>query len=356
MSRRWDAGSRTVGREEVAELWRGRESGAKLLVGGAGFDPRMSVAYECISEVCPVAVDVILIRMEPLATDPATEGPAREGRERLEAAAAQAGGTVSEHAADAEGAGATSMTIVRDFFEAKLIDDYEEIAVDVSALPRSIAFPLIRGLLEMADRGEWNGDLHVLACDNPRIDRLVNGEGIDGVASLPGFGARSEPEGGGPLIWVPVLGEDETKRVEMLYRELSPNEVCPVLPFPAKNPRRADDLIGEYEELLIERIAVEPRNLIYASEENPFDLYRILCRLRDRYAESLEPLGETRMVLSTHSSKLLSIGVLLTAYELGLEVQHASPSLYTLAEPESVQALSEENLVVDLWLTGEPYA
>jgi hypothetical protein len=355
MTMRWQAGSRTVGDTDLKDLWATRDSGRKLMIAGAGFDPRMPVAYELVSSACPVPVDLVLIRLEPLPTDPATEGLAKQGRERADAAVAAAGATLLEHAGQT-GSQSSSMTIARDFFAAKLIDDYDELIVDVSALPRAVAFPLIRGLLQMEERSQWSGDLHVVACDNPRIDRLVSGEGIDTPDSLPGFGAHAESNSDATLIWVPVLGEAEARRVGDLYADISADEVCPVLPFPSRNPRRADDLIKEYRELLFDRIAVEPRNFIHASETNPFDLYRTLSQLRESYAESLEPLGETRMVLSTHSSKLLSIGVLLAAYELGLEVRHASPTLYTVEDLEALDGFANENLVVDLWLTGEPYA
>jgi hypothetical protein len=62
------------------------------------------------------------------------------------------------------------------------------------------------------------------------------------------------------------------------------------------------------------------------------------------------------MILSAHSSKLLSVGVLLAAYEQELEVRHVSPRLYTMGNSGDVGALETDNQLVDLWLAGEPYA
>jgi hypothetical protein len=59
------------------------------------------------------------------------------------------------------------------------------------------------------------------------------------------------------------------------------------------------------------------------------------------------------MVLSSHSSKLLSVGVMLAAYEHALEVQHVSPGTYGL-RPDS-QHVRDHDEIFDLWLTGEPY-
>jgi hypothetical protein len=103
-----------------------------------------------------------------------------------------------------------------------------------------------------------------------------------------------------------------------------------VLPWPARDPRRGDRIVLEYRQLLFDEIRLEPRNVIHGAERNPFDLYRTLGALHERYCQALSPLGPVAMVLSSHSSKLLSVGVLLTAYEHRLEVQHVSPGTYGL--------------------------
>jgi hypothetical protein len=342
--------------DRVGEVWATRDESRVLLVGGAGFDPRGPIAYECISSACPNPVDIVQVRMEPIPTSASTADLATAARARLEARAAATGGKITDHEVADGFASSMALMLARDFFAANLIDAYDEVIVDVSAMPRSVFFPLIRGVLEKCDAGEWLGDFHVVACDNPQLDALVTGDGVEAPTALPGFGDRAPLTEGGTLIWVPVLGEGETARVAALNEDVSAKEVCPVLPFPSADPRRPDDLLAEYRELLFDRMGVEPGNFIYAAESNPFDLYRTVSRLNARYAEDLKPLGETSMILSAHSSKLLSVGVLLTAYEQGLEVRHASPSLYTLEKPELAIALAGSSLLVDLWLTGEPYA
>jgi hypothetical protein len=351
---RWETECKAVGEGEVTALWSRRDAGRTLMIGGAGFDPRAPVAYEMIAGACPHPVDVLRINLDSLRTDPATADLAAEGRRRIEAAAQATGATIAQHG-NGGAASSTGMQITRDLFAAKRTDGYDDIILDISALPRSVFFPLLRGLLLKAHRQGWDGQLHVVACDNPAIDRLVAGDGADSPEPLPGFSDPDPPEGTPTTIWVPVLGEGETHRVDKLRESVSAQEVCPVLPFPSKNPRRADDIIREYRDLLA-AVAVEPRNVIYASESNPFDLYRTLSKLNNAYKESLSPLGETRMILSAHSSKLLSVGVLLTAYEHDLEVRHVSPDKYTLERPELLPQLAANDLVVDLWLTGEPYA
>ncbi len=322
------------------------------MVLGNGFDPRAPVAYECISTACPRPVDVIRIGLPEF---PQAAELAELGRQRLESAVAASGAQILEHDRPEGEEHASGLAVTRAFFKGGYIDGYDEVLIDVSALPRSIFFPLIKGMLELVDREGWRGQLHVVACDNPEVDALVTGEGVDAPRALSGFAARSSTEAA-TRIWVPVLGENEVARVEALYLDIRPSEICPALPFPAANPRRADELILAYRPLLIETIDVELRNFIYAAEYDPFDLYRKLSELNGDYAEMLESIGETRMILSAHSSKLLSVGVLLAAYEQQLEVRHASPSNYMLEHPEHLTGLAAHDLVVDLWLTGEPYA
>jgi hypothetical protein len=353
MSLRWESGFAAFGADEVATLWRERVIPSALMVVGAGFDPRAPVAYECIAAECKSPVDLMRLLL-PLPTDPATSGLAESAKERINAAASAAKAKIIEFGKlDAEHS--TGMKIARSFFEAAEFMAYNEVIVDVSAMPRSVFFPLIRGLIELYDSGEWDGQLHVVACDNPRIDALVTGEGVETPSALPGFSDHSATDAE-TRIWVPVLGEGEEARLEALDDDIRAAEICPVLPFPAADPRRADNLILEYRALLIETMGVELRNFIHAAESNPFDLYRILSALNADYAATLKPLGEARMVLSAHSSKLLSLGVLLAAFEQGLEVRHAGPSLYTIRDSPSVPALAEHDFIVDLWLTGAPYA
>ena len=84
----------------------------------------------------------------------------------------------------------------------------------------------------------------------------------------------------------------------------------------------------------------------------------MLLTISGRYSTALEPLGPTITVPSTHGSKLLSLGVLLGAYEANLSVVNAGAPTSVL-DPESADAtirdLAAASLPTCLWLTGEPY-
>jgi hypothetical protein len=232
-----------------------------------------------------------------------------------------------------------------------------QIIVDISALPGGIYFPLVGAILQFSDEGQLEAEIQVVACDNPEVDDAIVVAGLGPPSPVGGFkhGLDLETRASNIRVWAPILGAGHAQAIRILNDRLLPREICPVLPFPARRPRLADDLVLEYREVLFQTMLVEPRNFIYAHETNPFDLYRQLSRLQDRYRRALEPIGEATVVLSTHASKLLSVGALLAAYESRLPVVSAPPADYALAQGADLQSLAEQNRLALLWLGGTPY-
>ncbi len=130
-----------------------------------------------------------------------------------------------------------------------------------------------------------------------------------------------------------------------------------VLPSPAIDPRRADNLIDEYRELLFSKFRADPTNIIYACEWNPFEVYRQIRRTIKQYNVALEALGGCKAFVSSTSSKLLSVGALLAAYEckygLGLEVGVANVEARGYTKKRS--DVTNEEKPHSLWLAGECY-
>lgn len=118
-----------------------------------------------------------------------------------------------------------------------------------------------------------------------------------------------------PRIWFPVLAEDVSEQLVRIWERINPDDVCPVLPIQSANPRRGDDIIRDMGELVFDRFAVNPRDIIHATEWNPFQLYRSLLAAMARYEETLRFFGGVCFVLSPLSSKSLSIGCLLACFE-----------------------------------------
>lgn len=329
-----------------------------LFVCGSGFDPRAVAVLDRLRRATARRIDGWMIELPEGATDLDVRPLAEDNRAEIERLIIGGGGVLhQQRLPEFNDSRSLGRLISRHFQESEVLDAYTEVMLEISALPRSVFFPLTRGVLERAhlppvDARRWCGDLHVAVCENPEVDEHILEEGTTAMAPIGGFGStKSNPPR--TKIWVPVLGERALARVKALHEELQPHEICPVLPWPARDPRRGDRLMLEYRRLLFEEIRLEPRNVIHAAERNPFDLYRTLGALHKRYSDSLHPLGTVGTILSSHSSKLLSVGVLLTAYEHNLVVQHVSPDRYGLRD--ALDDLRGHDEIYDLWLTGEPY-
>ena len=240
------------------------------------------------------------------------------------------------------------------------LHEYTDIILDVSALPRCIFFPLITEILQQI--GKKNVNFFILVSENSELDKMIQHRRLDeNMYFFPGFGKFTIMQSlkDIPRIWIPILGEDKIHELDKIYGDLGPEEVCPMLPFPAENPRRCDDLVREYREFLFDRILVEPRNFIYATEDNPFDVYRQIIYTSLRYNKSLEPLGGGIIIISPFSSKLMTIGAAMAAYELrenGIRicVSHVGARGYSvLDELKEMEDIAEKSKLFSIWLTGE---
>jgi hypothetical protein len=149
-----------------------------------------------------------------------------------------------------------------------------------------------------------------------------------------------------------MLGERHTTQFDRIQDRVKPDEICPVLPSPARNPRRADDIIIEYQQILFDEHRLDPRNFLYASEQNPFEVYRRLRAAVQHYGEVFRLLGGCRVAISPLSSKLMSLGALLAAYELkaqppGVGIAHIESQGY------AIEGQTTDAELFGLWLAGD---
>lgn len=349
--------------EDTAEAWSQAAAGRRTLyLLGEGFDPR---ALTGIKELLEKRVaSQLTIASLPLAAGGSQSERAKladENKAALEQLVADAGvGHVRLGYPDrVERRRSLGRLLFQQLLQEPAFVEADHIMVDVSALPTGLYFALIAGVLDRAESGDFNGELQVVVAENAELDSLIEGEASQTPESIPRFtfDVELDPGASRPLVvWAPVLGERAQPQLEALQQNLLPDEICPVLPFPAANPRRADNLLIELRELLEDTLQVEPANFIYADESNPFDLYRALGRLHDRYRSALRPIGEATVVISMHSSKTLSLGALLAAYEHRLPVMNAEPEHYNFDFERVDQRLLDATRLACLWLHGTPTA
>lgn len=251
------------------------------------------------------------------------------------------------------------------------ISGYTDVIIDVSAMPRGVYFPLIGKTLYLLEDAKTSPlgtpipNLHVIVSEDAKQDRRMRSVGIDDAADyVHGFTSPDlEAEATAEIrrVWIPILGEEQGAKLERIYTLVHPDEICPVLPSPSRNPRRGDNLLIEYRELILDQWRVDPKNIVFASEQNPFETYRQIHRTVRLYNQALGPLGGCKAIISALSSKLLSIGAMLAVYELkqtGMSVglAHVEAQGYDIVDTgqDNVTELDKEELFT-LWLSGECY-
>lgn len=338
-----------------------------LVIVGRGFDPRAPLALNRIAAAAPACpIDVVALEFkDELATDSTAQRQAAVANELAFRAAIAGRGTFTSKVIkfrnekrDSVAARSAANLYAND----AMIAGYTDVVVDVSAMPRVVYFPLLSRLIYFHDdlrtRGAAAPNIHVAVSEDPGLDMRIREHGIDEEASYlhPFEGPfNREAMGGQPTVWVPVLGEGRTHQFERMFVLVKPTEVCPVLPSPARNPRRSDNIVMEYQKLLFDEVGIDPRNIIYGSELNPFDVYRQVLRTVLHYHSVLGLVGGCRVALSAMCSKVMSLGILLVAYELKpsdvqVGIAHIECQGYDVPADLSIEVEP-----VGLWLAGECY-
>ena len=367
---RWDTGYFCSG-SEFLKFWNSRAVNPNsprrgLFVAGRGFDPRTTIGARAIAcSRFPIDTCYLIRLVNPEGGPGRRRNPEAAEHERELVGLFPGSEFRVEQVAmrDLSGRVVGSTQIRNLFNDRDWIAGYSDVIVDITALPASISFPLLGLLLSMHDellcqRG-LDLNVHCIVCENTEVDERIASEGGDVAEYIDPFhGSGGLASGLDPItIWAPVLGEHKSAELQKIHEMLRPAEVKPFLPFPSRNPRRGDDLVSEYHSLLFDMWEVDPRGFVYADEQDPFDIYRQLAALSSDYSNSLDPLraanlGTANTVVSAHSSKLLSLGVLLAAFEHELAIAHVEPTGYANS---GSGADWEANELFEIWLTGEPY-
>lgn len=338
-----------------------------LFILGGGFDPRMCFCLNLlVKENDHAKLDCFLIGLDEAERSSPPDLQSRVAKNDSELQHIMKGrGTIrrkSIRMEDDDGHSVGPRNITRIFDDCDF-DEYTDIVVDISSLPLSIYFPLIGKILNILESCKRNHiiNLHVMVTENIEIDRCIKKYGLaDDATYLYGFTGNLdlESEAKSPLVWIPVLGEDQSSQMGLTKDLVQPNEICPILPFPSVDPRRGDKILLESRDL-IDSLLIESRNIIYATEQNPFQVYRQINKTTEYYRDALEPLGNARFAISPLSSKLMSMGVFLVAYEEWISnkkkvgITHVESRGYTMINyHESLLPYCEP---FSMWIFGDCY-
>jgi hypothetical protein len=245
------------------------------------------------------------------------------------------------------------------------LEGITDVFVDVSALSIGVAFPLIRHLLRCVETAADGStcNLHVVVTDEPATDRAISSVPCDLASAIHGFhaGWGLDRHSRAATLWMPQLSQGKQAVLRLIFQKLRnarpDTVVCPILPFPSSNPRLPDELLEEFADELQEAWQVDARDLVFADEQSPLDLYRTILRIDDARSRVFAEVGGSRIVLSPLGSKALSLGALMAALERDFTVMYVESIGYAVdfARIDAAQTRQPSD-IVHVWLHGEAYA
>lgn len=198
--------------------------------------------------------------------------------------------------------------------------NYSDVVVDATGMSRCTSFPIVKLLYQRSRETDLR--VHLLIAEGCRPATQIESVSNDRGDWIHGFTAESEIDEGATSLklWVVQLAEKSGMSLQTMFRELgTPEEVCPVLPFPAADPHRADALLFEQREYWQRDWLETPMSFIRAHESDPMDVFRSIGRLHEARRTALVGPGlKSQTILSPVGRRLPGIGMLLAAlsYEL----------------------------------------
>ncbi len=248
------------------------------------------------------------------------------------------------------------------------INLYSDVIVDISAMPRGVFIPLLHKILKIIDNHpECKVNLHVVVTENYLLDSKIEDEGVEQSAefihglSIHDLAINQKFK----EVWIAILGEKQLEQYDKIRSSVNPVSTCAILPFPSKDLRRGDDLINHYQDKLLNDRDFDVKNIIYADEQNPFQVYRLIRNTIERHSLSLNIFGGTKVIVSALSSKLLTVGAFLAVYEtksfenerkdLRIGIKHVDSISHKFVDQKDKQEILKSNELFHMWIAGEPY-
>ena len=362
MENRWNSYVYLKSNDEITQFaneYFARRDSRVLFVMGCGFDPRMNnVLSQIASQKVFKKILCLLIEFPSNEKSPQDILYA-ENKSDFEDLCRQFGVSVKiicdDHPRDIE----KRIVSISRQLRAINCDEYSDIIIDVSALPRALYFNVCNFFYKQCEDNCTN--LFFSVSENVEIDNNIYNIAGDEIHPIHGFGLNYMLESNldKRSVLIPLLGENHEQELAKIYDNFKPVDVCPVLPFPSVNPRRSEDILITYMEFF-KRIEIdEPQNYTYADERNPFELYSIISDLIKNYKKTLAPITQCVCFgIATLTSKLLSLGALLTGLENSKEISFytSSPVSYQVKNLETLKTLNKNSQSYMMWITGEAYA
>jgi hypothetical protein len=328
-----------------------------LIIGAAGFDPRSTVVSASIAEVNAKRRGIFVREERP--------NPATDLLQRAENNVIRLRQLISDCVIEPieifdkdDNAVVGAKRLIR-WIDPQMRSGERptDIVLDLSALSIGISFPLVRYVYETFGRKSNAPNVHLFVAEDPALDSGISPEHTDQPMYVPGFDgdAALDQQSQATRLWIPQLVRNRHEALRRIHDFVHAEETCPILPFPARNLRSGDELLEDFMIEITDAWEVDPRNYIYAAEQEPLDLYRTLLRIDDARKRVYQAHGGSLLVLSPIGSRVLALGALLAALERNFPVAYLESISYALpAHP--LLMMPETWPIVHIWLTGDAYA
>ena len=161
----------------------------------------------------------------------------------------------------ADGAVIAGQRIVQALREKGPPEGLTDIVLDTSALSIGVPFPAAAYLLALCETQGSAISCHLMIASNPELDARIVGETAEKTSIAKGYDGNYGKTGDDRVasMWLPQLGHRRNGALSMLNADQDYYKICPILPFPARDSRRPDDLIREYVAELFQTWNVGPR-------------------------------------------------------------------------------------------------
>ncbi len=356
--RRWDPcvdHRDDTARAFVQDYW-GADSRRILIIAGVGFDPRAGIIAQLLYDAAGSRVSAVFVREERPSTDAALTARATANLLAMQAAIPRHA-LVSIQVFAADNAVTGGRTVVGELGQTlnALIDGISDVVVDFSGLSIGISFPIAKYLLQRFTRVGPN--LHVMVVSDPELDseiRPIPGESPNAIHGFAGR-LRLEETARAAKLWVPQLTRGQRPILDIIHREVAPHDICPILPFPARSPNAGDMLAEEYQDELRGIWDVDLRNIIYADEEDPLDVYRTLLEVDDAREPVFRSVGGSLSILSPVGSKVVAMGVLMAAVERDFPVVYVEALGFSVGQTALANWSMDRGRLAHVWLSGDAY-
>ena len=325
-----------------------------LLLVGAGFDPRSTAVCHRLSRIGDRIEGVFLREERPGSTTALTA--------RAEANLTKMRGFVPKNRVEhlnifaSDGAVIGGREVIRVLGQLDL-SKYTDVVVDISSLSIGIAYPAIKYLYGLCAGMVRPPNLHLLVVDSPGTDSGIQAVASDRASCVLGFqdGFGLDENINAVRLWLPLLQFNKSVALQLIYSRVRPSDTCPVLPFPSSDPSTADRLIEHYLDEFESAWQVDPRNIVYAHERHPLDVYRTILQIADARQRVFENIGGSMLVLSPLGNKAMAAGMLMSAIERDFPVVYVEAVGYDV-NFDTLDRLGEaDGELVHVWLEGEPF-